>query len=60
MDTLENRARQMLIASVRTRIETTEECIDNFALPQYVIELLQQDINMQKALLGHLEKGGAL
>ena len=32
-----------LIRKIQIHIETTEECIENTSLPQYVVELLEAD-----------------
>ncbi len=40
-----------LIRKIEIHIETTEECIENFAIPPYVKELLQQDIELYNLIL---------
>lgn len=32
-----------LIRKIQIHLETTEECMENTSLPQYVVELLEQD-----------------
>ena len=34
---------QDLIRKIEIHIETTEDCMDNTALPEYVVELLKAD-----------------
>lgn len=37
---------------IEIHIETTEECIENFSIPNYVKELLEQDIELYRKILG--------
>lgn len=36
---------------IEIHIETTEECIENFGIPKYVKELLEQDIELYRLIL---------
>ncbi len=43
-----------IIRKIEIHIDTTEECIDNFGLPQYVEELLTDDIKLYREAITHL------
>lgn len=43
---------------IEIHIETTEECIENFGIPNYVKELLEQDIELYKEILERYTKAG--
>jgi hypothetical protein len=48
-----------LYNKIRIHVETTEECLDNFNVPTYVRELMQQDLELFVLVMKHLEdKGG--
>ncbi len=49
---------QELLRKIQIHIETTEECLDNFELPNYVVELLNQDLELFNEVVKHLENGG--
>lgn len=36
---------------IEIHIETTEECVENFGIPKYVKELLEQDIELYRKIL---------
>lgn len=36
---------------IEIHIETTQECIENFGIPNYVKELLEQDIELYREIL---------
>lgn len=38
---------------IEIHIETTEECIDNFGIPEYVKKILEQDIELYREILAH-------
>lgn len=44
-----------LIRKIEIHIETTEECMDNFSLPDYVKQLLDQEIELHKLTVEHLK-----
>jgi len=44
-----------LIRKIEIHIETTEECIENTALPEYVIELLKEDNKLFKEIVEKLK-----
>jgi len=44
-----------LIRKIEIHVETTEECIGNFALPKYVIELLEADNKLFKEVIETLK-----
>jgi len=46
-----------LIRKIEIHIETTEQCIENFGIPKYVKELLEQDIELYKIVIVHLKRG---
>jgi hypothetical protein len=45
-----------LIRKIEIHIETTEECMDNTALPEYVSELLNADNKLFKEIIETLKK----
>jgi hypothetical protein len=42
---------------IEIHIETTKECIENFGIPTYVKELLEQDIKMYEKILARCKAG---
>ncbi len=44
-----------LIRKIEINIETTEECIDNFNVPDYAKDLLLQDIEFHKEIISSLK-----
>ena len=44
-----------LIRKIEIHIETTEECMDNVALPQYVTELLNSDNKLFNEIIERLK-----
>lgn len=47
---------QELIRKIEIHVETTEECMDNTALPEYVVDLLNSDIKLFKEIAEELKK----
>ena len=47
--------RQDLIRKIEIHVETTEECIDNTVLPEYVAELLKADNKLFNEIIEHLK-----
>ena len=47
---------QELIRKIEIHVETTEECMDNTALPEYVVDLLNADIKLFKEIAEELKK----
>jgi hypothetical protein len=47
--------KESLIRKIEIHIETTEECIDNTGLPDYIVLLLTQDNNLLKEALEELK-----
>ena len=45
-----------LIRKIEIHVETTEECIENTALPKYVAELLNADNKLFKEIIQTLKK----
>lgn len=45
-----------LIKKIEIHIETTEECMDSTALPEYVVELLNSDNKLFKEIIDTLKK----
>ena len=46
-----------LVREIEIHIETTKECIENFGIPNYVKELLEQDIKMYEKILAQCKAG---
>ena len=46
---------EKLIRKIEIHVETTEECIDNTALPEYVTELLKADIKLFNEIIEKLK-----
>lgn len=46
---------ESLIRKIEIHIETTRECIDNFGIPDYVKEMLEQDIKLYEEILNFLK-----
>lgn len=46
-----------LVREIEIHIETTKECIENFGIPNYVKELLEQDIKMYEKILARCKAG---
>lgn len=44
-----------ILRKIEIHVETTKECIDNFDLPKYVIELLNQEIELYETIIKHLK-----
>lgn len=47
--------RKDLIRKIEIHVETTEECIDNTALPEYVDKLLKADNELFNEIIEHLK-----
>lgn len=47
---------QELIDKIERYVETTQECMDNTNLPQYVINLLNADMELFKEIVETLKK----
>jgi len=49
------KTKEEIIADIDRHIETTEECVDNFGIPDYVTELMNGDIFFVKEVKEWIE-----